>query len=300
RKPMTIAAGFVCSDGLVLFADTEEQEGYIKTNVEKIQKYPHSNCSLLIANAGNGFLADSLIDRIFDALPRKKSEAEIVKTIRKTIIDFHASEVALYPDTQHRQVGLILGIQLNGKSLLLHADSTALRRVKEFAVIGYGVEIKFLAQQLYIQGMPIKHGVLIANYLVDMAKKHVQGCGGESRIATLNDKGAEIMHNFDVWGHQFLFSHLATIYRAVLLSIPDEEITDDQFKNCLDWFVEMAWRERTDMLQTREYNREALEHMNARGPIVRGALDRWYRQAEMDTNPLDRRRKMIKPTPRVN
>ena len=46
---MTIASGIVCSDGLVLFADTEEQQGYTKTHVEELQQYPLNNCRLLIA-----------------------------------------------------------------------------------------------------------------------------------------------------------------------------------------------------------------------------------------------------------
>jgi hypothetical protein len=39
EKAVTIAAGFVCAEGLVLLPDTEEQWGYTKTNAEKIQKY---------------------------------------------------------------------------------------------------------------------------------------------------------------------------------------------------------------------------------------------------------------------
>lgn len=45
--------------------------------------------------------------------------------------------------------------------------------------------------------------------------------------------------------------HLAENYRALLLSIPDDEITDEQFDNCVKWFVEEAWKKRYKTLDTR-------------------------------------------------
>jgi hypothetical protein len=299
---VTIAAGFVCSDGLVLFADTEEQEGYTKTEVEKIQQYPLDNCRLLIANAGNGYLADSLIDRIFDAVAdgKKSDEKTLISTIRKTILDFHESEVALYPaDTEHKQVGLIFGLQVNGDPVLLHSAATALRKVKEFVVIGYGAEIKFLAQQMYQKGMPIKHGVLIANYLLETAKDHVQGCGGESRIATLCDGRSEMRHIYDVWGDKTLFSKLRANYRAVLLSVPDEEITDEQYDNCVNWFVEEAWKARSDMLSARDFNRQVKQQraeLQARSPWT---FQRYYDPAPDTLGISDRRRDIPKYKPRL-
>ena len=155
---MTIAAGFVCSDGLVLFADTEEQQGYTKTNVEKIRQHCSGGIALAIANAGNGYLADALIDRIFDAVDGKRvHQATILGIIRSTILEFHRDEVALYPSSDDvKQIGLVIGLQLNqDKPILLHSDASALRKVDEFTVIGYGAEIKFIAQQLYQKDMPV-------------------------------------------------------------------------------------------------------------------------------------------------
>jgi hypothetical protein len=304
RMPMTIAAGFVCSDGLVLFADTEEQEGYMKTEVEKIQIYPGSNCSLLITNAGQGYLADSLIDRIFDEIETTTAdEAAIISKIRETILKFHREEVGLYPaDNEHKQVGLILGLQVDERAaILLHSAATALRKVKQFAVIGFGAEIKFLAQQMYQKGMPIKHGILIATHLLKTAIEHVQGCGGQSRIGTLSDGGAQMRHIYDVWGDQRLFSYLQANYRAVLLSIPDEDITDEQYDNCLGWFVEEAWKARSEMLSTREFNKDVKQkHAEYRAERGEFNFDNKYYSPIPDTlSHSDRRRSLPKYQSRV-
>jgi hypothetical protein len=178
---------------------------------------------------------------------------------------------------------------------LLHADSTALRKVRELAVIGYGAEIKFLAQQMYLKGMPIKHGVLIANYLLRTAIEHVQGCGGESRIATLSDGITQMRHFFDVWEEKGIFNLLRQHYRAVLLSIPDEEITDEQFDNCLGWFAEEAWKARTEKLRAREFNvemKQAQAEWNVKRPW--SFEGRYYSPPPDTFDILDRRQKMPK------
>jgi 20S proteasome alpha/beta subunit len=296
---MTIAAGFVCRDGLVLFADTEEQEGYTKTSVEKIRTTEDDGRSFVIANAGNGYLADSLVDRLFDALASTKKEKDVLPAIRTTLIDFHRNEVALYPcDDSGKRVGLVMGLQLSGDPMLLHSDATALRRVREFAVIGYGAELKYLAQQLYRRNMPLKHGVLIAMHLARMAREYVQGCGGESRVATLSNHKTEILHKFDVWADEQLFSALSDVYRAVLLSIPDCDISEEAFENCVNWFVEKAWKARSDMVQGREFNKEIKEKIAAADVAEkdRFGIERFYESAPKpaDWNIMDRRRRLKK------
>jgi len=299
---MTIAAGFVCRDGLVLFADTEEQEGYIKTNVEKIRKFEKEGRCLVIANAGNGYLADSLTERLFDTLASTKAEKDIIPKFRNTLIEFHRDEVALYPsDDDRKNVGLIIGLQLSGDALLLHSDATALRRVSEFAIIGYGAELKYLAQQLFQKGMPLKHGVLIAMHLAKTAREYVQSCGGQSRIATLANHKAEILHYFDVWNDETLFSSLSEVYRAVLLSIPDEEISDQDFNNCVEWFVEEAWKARSDMLRHHEFNEELkqkITEMDTAG--TRPGFERFYKPPDPNHRDVfDRRQNLKKDKPKA-
>jgi hypothetical protein len=278
---VTIAAGFVCAEGLVLFADTEEQEGYMKTSAEKIRSSSGKDWHCIIANSGHGALADSLIDRIFETLesaPPGANSKLLKGLIRKIVVSFHRDEIALYPsENSLKMVGLILGLQVGSDfPVLLHADATALKQVETYAVIGYGSEIKFLAEELYSKGMPLKHGVLIANYLVKTAKDHVQGCGGDSRIATLEIGKLESIHSFDIWDQQYLFSHLSSNYRAVLLSIPDGDISDEQFNNCVNWFVEEAWKERNEMMSHKQFNDEVKQKQKEYQRTAKTGIERYY------------------------
>jgi 20S proteasome alpha/beta subunit len=291
---MTIAAGLVCSGGLVIFADTEEQQGLTKTRAEKIRQYSQDGVQMAIASAGNGFLADALIDRIFDNIAGKKAhQATLVGVIRQTIIDFHRDEVALYPSPDDsKSVGLIIGMEIDqNEPILLHADASALRKVSEFAIIGYGAEIKFLAQQFYRKNIQLKHGVLIANYLCKTAKEYVQGCGGHSRIATIANGKIEIRHFLDIFEDEQAFFSLDTNYRAVLLSIPDEEITDEQFHNCLEWLVEEAWEARDEALSSKRLTREVKQKMTETKTVL--GIERYYSPVSNDRFGSDRRGKFL-------
>jgi hypothetical protein len=292
-KAVTIAAGFVCTEGLVLFADTEEQEGYIKTSVEKIRDLSVNGLNIAIANAGNGPLADALVDQIFDKLQTVKSNrSSVLQMLRSCIIEFHRDEVSLYPSGDDtRRVGLIIGLQIGSESpILLHADSSALRKVTEFAVIGYGAEIKFLAQQLYRENMPLRHGILIANHLCKTAKDYVQGCGGDSRIATISEGKIEIRHFFDVWTDESVFRALTSNYHAVMLSLGDEQISDEQFNNCIEWFAAEAWKERERMLSNKELNREVKERAKTMPPF---SLAQYYEPVDLGMTESYRRSMFI-------
>ena len=71
---MTIAAGFVCSDGVILCADTEETAGvgYVKVPLEKVRTLEDSDCTLAITGTGNSALLEMAMEQII-ARVRDKS-----------------------------------------------------------------------------------------------------------------------------------------------------------------------------------------------------------------------------------
>ena len=66
---MTVVAGFRCMNGIVLGADSLEEDGLTKKYVQKLWSYQVSNeWGIAIASAGEGDLADSFTDGIRDIL----------------------------------------------------------------------------------------------------------------------------------------------------------------------------------------------------------------------------------------
>src|SRR5262245_15523648 len=81
RRPMTIAIGLVCWDGLILATDTEETRGYSKRNMTKLQAFGFKNeLTYVIAGAGSTDLMKMFggaIDQAVWAEMDKSNEADV-------------------------------------------------------------------------------------------------------------------------------------------------------------------------------------------------------------------------------
>src|SRR6476646_1110430 len=64
RGIMTVAAGFVCKDGIVLCADSQESAGGYKFPVEKVLTRIDPYTEIAIAGSGYGPLVDMASQRI--------------------------------------------------------------------------------------------------------------------------------------------------------------------------------------------------------------------------------------------
>ncbi len=61
---MTIAVGFVCTDGIVLAADTKEVYGDQHTNVHKLEIIDSAECSGALAGSGYAYPVDYIAPKI--------------------------------------------------------------------------------------------------------------------------------------------------------------------------------------------------------------------------------------------
>lgn len=188
RKYVTIAAGFVCNSGIVLCADTQEQAGYIKTTGQKIFGYKRDWCNAVFAGAGNADLIDSLIEQIADKLDEgHNTQKSVIAAMRSAVLEFHQNEVAYYPgDGDDRLIEMLVGIKPHKeRELLCKITGPAIKMVPAYAVIGTGTLVRYIAQRLYRDDMPINHGIYASIYLLAMAKKYVSGCGESTHIFTI-------------------------------------------------------------------------------------------------------------------
>jgi hypothetical protein len=64
KLDVTIGAGFICGDGILLAADTKESYGDTHTYVDKITIVDEAHCKAAIASSGEGYLLDYLTPHI--------------------------------------------------------------------------------------------------------------------------------------------------------------------------------------------------------------------------------------------
>jgi 20S proteasome alpha/beta subunit len=240
EKTMTIAAGFTCSDGLVLCADTQETiTGYAKVNTQKMTQIETPFYNMVFTGSGDSGLIDMTVQLMEQALTLTQQLSgvwEIEKTLRESLVDTfnrHIAPWSQFAETERPITpDLLIGLQFPAATLLYRAGGTTLRRVYESQCVGTGVVLaKSLMAKMFHHGLSIAQGWLIALYTLYQAKTWVDGCGGNSDILLLSNRDRKITRipTSDITEMEQHFSAFDIYLRPVFLSAADRNISQAQF-----------------------------------------------------------------------
>src|SRR5580765_3627293 len=91
----------VCKDGIVMAADSEQSGFYRKSNVPKLESSSPSSplaggCSVIVAGAGNGELADYASHRIIREVSPLSTIAEVEEKIEEVLTDLFDRKLHAY------------------------------------------------------------------------------------------------------------------------------------------------------------------------------------------------------------
>lgn len=194
---MTIAAGFVCMDGIVLCADTQETTGYTKNNTEKIRQWADGGLCMAITGAGDAELIETIGERIQHALVWEYSPKEIRMTDQvRDIIQQEISSAfrryiapyAAFPRDDRPGCDLLIVVtvknEVNNYECLFKASGTTVRQI-EFGgdCVGSGLILaKSLMERFCDSFMNLDELVLAMCYVMFQTKKWVDGCGGNTDL----------------------------------------------------------------------------------------------------------------------
>jgi len=195
---MTIAAGFVCLDGIVLCADTQETiSGYTKNNTEKIRTWQDQGLCIAITGAGDSELIETVGGLIQDALiadylPSSVRMNDVVRDlIQEVISDCFIKFIVPYapfPSGERPSIELLIAVlvdnEANNYQVLYKASGNTVREISPGAdCIGTGLILaKSLIERFYSPFMNLDEMVLAACYIMFQTKKWVDGCGGKTDI----------------------------------------------------------------------------------------------------------------------
>ncbi len=192
---MTLIAGFKCSDGIVLAADTEESTNYTRGRVRKIlEHHAPTGAVIAIAGAGHAPLIDTATEQIFEAIDTVAASTltELRALIRKRLLRLHRLEIARYPtsDPQETVIDLLYGVRAaDGELALFKSSATALSSVDRYALFGIGAILSHVVEELYKQTIDVSRGIALAIHLLNLGKRYVPGVGGDSHIYSLGATG---------------------------------------------------------------------------------------------------------------
>lgn len=238
---MTIAAAFVCCDGIVLAADSEYTCNYSKYEGEKLFQFGNDDWAIGIAVAGTMDLAKMFVDQLHHEL-MQSNDVESPESIRGQIIALAKYFNAEYirKSEEQRQLLAFIAIQMKSsdQNLLLKLNGDMVAPVHTSDFIGAGDEIaRATASWLSHPSMPVNVGVNIALQVLHWTTKRAQYCG-QTIYALMIPKPWRQQRSFTTFEITEFFWGLHELLRPILIGCLNSQIAQDKFDAGLKAFEE--------------------------------------------------------------
>jgi hypothetical protein len=275
KPPVTIASGFRCSDGIVICADTLETVGdYGKRQQSKIVIKPAPNptpaiiqprrktdppvpvvlgpqCIAVFAGAGESDFIDRLVEYLWSQIEAVRTYADKVAAIEDGSIEFHQRYWPVYPSDQRPEAHVLVALWTPERIGLLKVIGPIVNEVNSYESVGFGVSLsKYVVDRLYQNAMSVSDASLVALYMLDQVKGHVQYCGGESQVLRLSGNGyTDFLWNFDIEWATSRFVEFDKALRPMLVAVGEMQISDEEFDKRLAAFMGRMQKMREDVIR---------------------------------------------------
>ncbi len=261
---MTVAAGLVCHNGVVLSADTEITflGGTGKKYEPKI--FPiNREMGCYLTYAGDPYFAKELVDRLREDTKRKDAE-EILETIKREYRDMLEAQRKKENVEERSSAWVLVTLRKDIRqpfkeaiydyrtSLYLARDDHFLK-VDRYAALGIGEEqAAAIFDPLYLP-LSTRENAYVAVYAIQKVKRSVQGVGGPTEVIEILNDGSLPFANFgkqEIKQIEKEFDFLEKQLHPLLIAFPSE-MTDVNFRGTLKRFCEELKKRRTERLKRR-------------------------------------------------
>jgi 20S proteasome alpha/beta subunit len=265
---MTIAAGFVTEDGVVLCTDSQYSGG-IKRNGKKIFPMQLNGSAVAFALAGNEAFAKRAIEECFACLDmrensdRQHSIGGIKDVLEAALKDFHERFVFTRPSEERETVRfslLVAVASLKEKPVVFCSHETVLIPIDGHECLGAGYFVGHHIIEIgYRSKMSLDDAVALAIHVVTMAKEYVDGVGGPTQILWIKDGIVSPFHplNAAVYTEPLILNHERES-AELLFHAANPRLSDEEFQGYAGRFaatvglIRKHWRqsfENQDLLQ---------------------------------------------------
>ena len=194
---MTIAAGLLCQEGVLVCADTEHVAWETKSQECKIHSLVFPGGRAVFAYAGNDRFAVSAIQKCEKRLkaarsktfdPQVEIESVLDKEYRRNVLS-HPSQAS--DGNLHYQFLIAIWVEKLQARLFITSE-TAMTEVHGFECIGMGEPLaRQLIRPAYSTSMPYCKALPLAAYALSLVKDNVKDCDGISVFTLLGHDGTE-------------------------------------------------------------------------------------------------------------
>jgi 20S proteasome alpha/beta subunit len=264
---MTIAAGFICRDGIVLATDTQYSVGgLLKTDGPKLFNVAErSDLSVVIAGAGSVPFMRMAVGEIEAALRQMPDGTATLPKAKKVIEDvlMNVFAVHVYPVPGDRpEFELLVGIWTQPDGLhLFRTYLTTVVPASDYACIGVGVYVSHFALSLmYRMDVGATEATFLAVYCIKAAKDYVDGCGKRTRIQVIRRDGKiQRVYPNEIRDTEDYCEELCEAMQFFVLGTDYENLEDSSLDVLMGEFREAIVRFREKQIKRRADREKAAE-----------------------------------------
>ena len=264
-RPVTIAIGFRCTDGVVLAADTEYNVGNSKVHATKIfELQPRQDFRVVFTGAGDASYMKMAVEKIDQAMPTgNQTILEIKDTIEKINAQIHKKHIYPFPGKAAEKpfYQLLAAIWTKGqRTRLIKTSETSLSEVPEYECLGYGDLANYLASVHYSSTITTQEAMLLAVYSVSLSKKHVPSCSGNTNVAIVTNDG-QIDRPLDsqISAAEIYFKEFEQSIADLMVTCLSADSTEEEIDNIIEMLRDTVKAERKRYVRKEQIRRQVID-----------------------------------------
>lgn len=227
---MTIAAGILAVDGVVLAADTKESYGETHTYVDKITTCQAGNCVAAIAGSGDGYLLDYITPQIQSSLAAYTGGdySGLERILKELMASIYKSDtVQSYPkeNISDLYTQFLITVKMDSAidGAMFVINSTLVTQSNQLGVvIGCG-PLREIGEELGFVGMgSVDRAKAAALCVVHEAKRRYSDVGGKMQLVSIDRKGKLVYEDPSIQAEkELLVDSIRELTNRVTVSILD-------------------------------------------------------------------------------
>jgi len=240
EQQMTIAAGFHCSDGIVICADTEQTDQMGKYQREKIFNFQDQ---LILTGAGHSDFIKMAFDKLCDeyrlSQPSNPSDARVI--VERMILDLYEKHIFRFyqaGDLNRPSIDLIIAMRCSsGQPAMIKTLETATVLGGFFESVGIGKPLfEYWAQLLYWPTLTMDIVSFLCAFILQEVKRNVYACGGHSLVFGM-PRDASRTGKMVASPDGAVFAGFPHTVVPLLAQCRDLHISDEEFESSIKKFV---------------------------------------------------------------
>ncbi len=245
---MTIAAGFRCSNGVVLCADTQMSYGIAKFGQSKFRFYSKLAGQPAFVYAGDRDFSLMAIQMLAETVSRAtKNNQNIIEAIQAKAIEIHERYFGLSTHDRVFELQALVTLQIGKQRRLFLINGATVSPVDRAECIGAGSYLGYyVVAAMFSAAASVWETAHVAAYLLFLAKSYVAYCGNESQILVFEDgKGwypfpNDPMQSISIIEMESDFKTLQSRLSNVLVGLVNFQAKKGEYETALKDFSRLA------------------------------------------------------------